>query len=391
MSSIKMVLVVTVLLLLLMACHAKTHVKEKTKPENLILVTIDGLRWQEVFAGADANLIGHKEYVKDADTLKQTFWHDDAEERRKLLMPFFWSQIIDQGVLVGNRNKGSKMSVSNVWFFSYPGYSEIVTGLADNARINSNKKFNNPNVSFIEWLNQKAEFENKLAVFGSWDVFPYIYNRERSGLYINAGFESAQSSSERSYPVSTDMALLNALQKEIPSPWATVRLDAFTHRYALDYLQRVQPRVMIIHYGETDDFAHDGRYDHYLHAARRTDQFIKELWQTLQSHPRYQNNTVMLITTDHGRGSEAKDWQHHASKRSLQGYMESLKRFEEGILGSENIWFAAMGPSIPSKGEVIPAEEIKLSQVAATAVELLGYKTKDFSHKASHRIDFLFE
>ena len=37
-------------------------------------------------------------------------------------------------------------------------------------------------------------------------------------------------------------------------------------------------RIVFIGYGETDDFAHDGKYDEYVMAANRTDRFIKELW-----------------------------------------------------------------------------------------------------------------
>ncbi len=374
---------------------SKTELKEPTEqpkmPMNLILVSIDGLRWQEVFTGADKQLITNKDYVKDTEQLHKDFWHEKANHRRQQLMPFFWSEVIKKGTVIGNQSIGSKMSVANSWYFSYPGYSEMITGVVDDERIDSNKKINNPNISFMEWLNKKSEFEQKLAVFAGWDVFPYIYNKKRSELYINAGFDAAYNSVERSYTLSSEIKLLNALQKEVPSPWATVRLDAFTQRFALDYLQQVQPRVMAIHYGETDDFAHDEKYDQYLYAAQRTDRFIEELWQVLQSLPKYTNNTVLLITTDHGRGSRAADWQHHASVRSLKGYMKSLKRFKHGIVGSENVWFAAMGPGIEPRGEVVPTNQITTKQIAATVVELLGYQVEAFNPAAAPRIELFFK
>ena len=37
---------------------------------------------------------------------------------------------------------------------------------------------------------------------------------------------------------------LNELQPQVPSPWSTVRLDAFTHHYALEYLKRERPRLI---------------------------------------------------------------------------------------------------------------------------------------------------
>ena len=259
-------------------------------------MTIDGLRWQEVFTGADNNLLHNDKFVRESSHTKQKFWHDNKEKRRQLLMPFFWDTIVKNGLVIGNRKLGSEMSVSNNWHFSYPGYSEIFTGIAD-PKINSNKKVPNPHISFIEWLNNQPSFGNKLAVFGSWDVFPAIFNVERSKMYVNAGFMSAQEK-----PLSAEMTLINAMQKEIPSPWHNVRLDSFTYRIAKDYLLTQKPRVMAISFGETDDFAHDGHYDSYLSSAHQTDKFIEDLWHTIQTTPEYKNNTVLLITTDHGRG-----------------------------------------------------------------------------------------
>lgn len=351
---------------------------------NLIVVTLDGLRWQEVFRGADENLIAHQDFVKKPEALKQAFWHQEHKQRRQRLMPFFWQTIVEQGTVIGNRDIGSKMSVANPWYFSYPGYSEIFTGVVDES-IDSNRKIPNPQISFLEWLNKQDKFEGKLAAFGSWDVFPYIFNVERSKLYVNAGFDSAGG-----YPLSAEVKLLNELQKEIPSPWHSVRLDAFTHRFAKDYLLTVKPKVMAIAYGETDDFAHDGAYDQYLHAAKRTDQFIADLWRTIQTTPGYKNNTNVLIVTDHGRGSYPEDWQHHASKRSLAGYMKGLSHFPEGIIGSEHIWFAAIGPDIPARGVVKTKVEVKQSQVAATAMKLLGYQPQTFNPDIAPAIAELF-
>jgi membrane-anchored protein YejM (alkaline phosphatase superfamily) len=352
---------------------------------NLIIVTIDGLRWQEVFTGADNTLINNNKFVKNTAQLKEKFWDDSPLKRKKLLMPFLWNTIAKKGVLIGNRSIGSNMSVSNNWRFSYPGYSEIFTGVTDNS-INSNKKIPNKNISFIEWLNNKeSNKNNNLAAFGSWDVFPYIFNTQRSKLHVNAGFMPAQG-----YRLSAQIKLLNQLQTEIPTPWHNVRFDSFTHRFALNYLQEVKPRVMSISYGETDDFAHDGHYDQYLLSASKTDLFIKQLWQTIQSSTHYKNNTTLLITTDHGRGNTEKDWQHHASKKAIQEYMKDLNQFPEGIEGSEHIWFAAIGPNIKAQGQIKTTTEIKQNQIAATALRLLGEDPQNFNPNAGPSIKELF-
>jgi hypothetical protein len=351
--------------------------------KNLIIVTIDGLRWQEAFNGADEKLINDQGFVKDTKHLNEKFWDSSPIKRRELLMPFLWSTIEKEGVIIGNRDIGSNMSVSNKWYFSYPGYSEIFTGIADNT-INSNQKVLNKNISFLEWLNNKGNYNN-IAAFGSWNVFPYIFNTERSKLHVNAGFMSAYG-----YPLSQQMVLLNQLQTEVPSPWHNVRFDSFTHRFALDYLLEVKPRVMAISYGETDDFAHDGDYDQYLLSAQRTDKLIEQLWQVIQKTEGYKNNTTLLITTDHGRGSTPEDWQHHASKDAIKSYMKNLNQFPEGVKGSEHIWFAAIGPDIKAKGQIKTTTEIEQNQIAATALMLLGENPQKFNPNAGSPIKALF-
>jgi len=339
--------------------------KRKTNNLKLVIITIDGLRWQEVFYGADVNLINNKKFVKNVDSLATKYWNDDEDQRKKLLMPFLWNTINRHGVIVGDRTKQSNMSVSNIWYFSYPGYNEIFTGVAD-PEINSNHKNLNPHVSFLEWLNNQPDFNNKVAAFASWDVFPYIFNIKRSHFYLNAGFTTAKGKY-----LDKKTTFLNELQNEIPSPWHNVRLDAFTYEYAFDYLTKFKPRVLAISFGETDDFAHDGRYDQYLDSAHRTDKFINNIWNKLQNMKDYKNNTVMIITTDHGRGQTVSDWQHHASKKATQGYLKALKKFPEGIVGSNQIWMAAIGPGVKSSGLIKTTMEIKQKQIAPTALKLL--------------------
>lgn len=333
--------------------------------EKVVLVTLDGVRWQEVFNGADKNLINNKDFVKQPAQLKRQFWDANSQKRQQLLMPFLTQTLARQGVIIGDRNKGSMMSVSNPWYFSYPGYNEILTGEVDES-INSNDKVFNPNKTILERLDAQPEFKNSTALFGSWDVFPYIVNTKRSSVYVNAGF----------MPIAEDLfadaPLLNALQTEIPSPWHNVRLDSFTYRFAKAYMLAKQPKLLVISLGETDDFAHDGHYDAYLKSAKQSDAFLKDLWQTIQSTAGYKNNTTLIVTTDHGRGSNANDWQHHSSKRALAKSQQRKKAFPEGIIGSEHIWLAAIGPTIKGNGLIKTDNELKQAQIAATVLKALG-------------------
>lgn len=335
--------------------------------DNVVLITLDGLRWQELYRGLDKELAGHAEYAPRGDELMAQFWDEDPNERARRLMPFLHGLLLTQGAHAGNRDAGSCARISNPWHFSFPGYSEILTGVV-NPAIDSNHKTPNPEKSFLELLESQPAFRGHSAAFGSWDVFPWIFNVGRSGLPVNAlGTSTARADSFEE--------TLVQLEQDIPSPWKTVRHDAFTHHYALSWLRRETSRVLFISYGETDDFAHDGRYDEYIFAAQRSDRFIREIWEALQSLDSYRDRTVLFITVDHGRGEHPQEtWKHHASKASIQGYMQSLAQYEDGILGSEDIWMAALGPGVPASGLVRNGDDACLTanRIAATLLQHLG-------------------
>ena len=332
---------------------SKTQAQENDN-QKVIFITLDGFRWQELFTGADALLIGNKKYVEDADELKEKFWKPTAKERRETLMPFVWNTVNEIGQIHGNRLLGSKMNLTNGMWFSYPGYNEILTGKADDKRITSNKKIDNPNTTILEIANKTQKYKGKVAAFGSWDVFPYIINEKRSGVPVNAGFELAKGNN-----LTEKELFLNRLQPKVPSPWGSVRLDAFTHYYALEHMKKTHPDVVYISYGETDDFAHDGDYSAYLQSAQTTDTLLKELWEYVESDVYYKGKTTFIITTDHGRGTRPlKTWKSHGSD----------------IDGADQVWVIAFGAKVKPLGEIATKEQLFTNQTAATVAKLLEIK-----------------
>lgn len=348
------------LFLLLLLVGALSHgvfaQTKTTKTENIILITFDGLRWQELFKGADSLMIDDTGLIQTPGSLLADFWHEDPIERRKMLFPFFWSTLATQGQLYGNRAYGNQVNNSNHMWFSYPGYNEVLSGFADDERINSNSKINNPNVTLLEYLNQKPEFKGKVMAFGSWDVFPYIVNEERSGIPVNAGFDKAEGSDL------TDVEkTINRLQSEIRGPWGGVRLDPFTQHYTLEAIKKHKPKVLYIAYGETDDWAHGGKYDQYIWSAKQTDAFIREIWETVQADPQYKDKTTMIITVDHGRGTSKTSWKSHGTS----------------VPGADQIWMMAIGPDTPATGEMKVQGQWYSSMIARTVFQLLGMDYPD--------------
>jgi hypothetical protein len=134
-----------------------------TAKEHVLLVMTDGLRWQEVFRGADPTLLTKaNNNEQPVDALAQLYLQPTPEERRAALMPFLWSHIVPEGEIYGNRDKGSEAHVTNGLNFSYPGYNETLTGRPD-PRITSNDNVPNPNVTVLEWLNREWQTSDPQA------------------------------------------------------------------------------------------------------------------------------------------------------------------------------------------------------------------------------------
>lgn len=241
-----------------------------------------------------------------------------------------------------------------LWKISYPGYSEIFTGFPDTL-VNSNEFPPNPNSNVLEFINQLPLFKNKVAAFGAWDAFDRILNQGRSKLPVYSAFDAIGGAK----PTSTETTL-NNLMNDSYRPFGDEEvLDVFTHYNALDYLKTKKPRVLYIAYGETDEWAHSGHYKDYLNAAAMVDKWINDIWNYIQTDPKYKNKTALFITTDHGRGDVVKkEWTSHGNK----------------IQDCSEIWMAVMGPDIKSKGEIKTNEQFYQKQFAQTIASILGVK-----------------
>ncbi|MBU0696139.1 MAG: alkaline phosphatase family protein [Bacteroidetes bacterium] len=347
------------LLFLIVAFAANAFSQTKTK--NIIVVTLDGLRWQEIFRGADSTII-NSEFTPNKKEVNQLFWNDQTEKRRALLMPFLWSTVMQKGQLYGNRDLGNKEEVSNPYYFSYPGYNEIMTGFPDK-RVNSNDKIYNPNINVLEFINQQKGYEGKVAAFSSWDVFPYILNDKRSGVLVNSGINDLKLENPQ-------INMLNEMQHEMLSPVGDdVRPDVLTYQFAKQFMLDKHPKALYIAFDETDDYAHGGYYQFYLKQAHNEDKMLQDLWNTIQSDPFYKDQTTLLITCDHGRGDDSpKSWRSHGTE----------------IPNSKQTWFAIMGPDTPARG-IMPASStiIYHNQFAQTIAKLLGL---DFKSNTNHEV-----
>lgn len=340
-----------IMVLLLFCYFSVAAFSQSGSQQNVFIITTDGFRWQEVFNGADSLIIHDPEYVSDTAILKQLFWDTNSELRRKKLMPFTWQTIQQNGALYGNRDHENNVSVSNPYRFSYAGYNEILTGYADLSIIANRKKLNK-NETLLGFLNRQTDYKNKVAAFASWNLFEYILNNQKSNIHLNSGYQQITLDS-----LSKTEILTNAVQQYSVDNLQSTRNDMLTFVAAKEYIQTRHPKVVYIGFGETDEYAHSGKYDEYLQSAHLFDEFLSQLWYLVNKDPFYKNNTSFIITTDHGRGAKPANW------------------FKHGMFtaGSNHTWLLTLGPLFKIRGEVKNSEEIFNDQLAQTIARLLGY------------------
>ena len=200
------------------------------KTENLVIVTLDGMRWQEVFGGIDPQIVADKNYTRDSLSVVSQYGATDRNLRKEKLFPFLWNTVAVKGQLYGDRLNGSEVNNANRYKFSYPGYNEIFTGYPDTG-VNSNDKIKNPNTNVLEFIAKQKNYKDRIAVFSTWDVFPYILNTWRSGIYVNADVDSLHFNAPA-------LKLINDMQFLEAKPIG-VRLDLLTYFAAREYLSLI--------------------------------------------------------------------------------------------------------------------------------------------------------
>ena len=331
---------------------------------NVILVTIDGVRMQEIFGGMDpvlANAPDADSGIYEADVTKGRYWRYTPEARREALMPFFWKTLAPAGMVLGNQAKGSKVTVRNDQWFSYPGYSEILTGQPQ-PEVKSNDFVRYPHRTVLEYAHDKLGLGfGDVVQIGSWDGFKYAAS-QKEGVFLTNGardpFPPQYSTPEIDYLVD--------LRKHVMQLWEESSNDVLCYRIAMAYLKKFQPRVMWLGLGQSDDWGHARRYDLVLDFLHLADSELSDLWRTLQSMDKYRDNTTLIITADHGRGRTPKDWAEH----------------DASIQGSQDIWVAIIGPDTPALGEAKDFPDVTQSNVAATMLQYLGLDWRDFNPSA---------
>jgi len=335
---------------------------EPLQTRNVILLTLDGVRSQEIFGGLDETIAVHdaKQVYSEIGDVRSRYPGSTAEQRRAALMPNFWNKLAPQGQVFGNAAYDNHVKVQNRVLSSTPGYVEMMTGGPKVVSANEERRY--PWLTAMEVAKQQLGLDyHQVAQVGSWSGYS-LAAASRDDAFLTVGtFDSVPAS--WTTPELDDLA---ALRREVMGLWSEGSDDMLSFRMAHAYLKAQQPRVLWIALVNSDDWAHADRYDRYLDYLHRVDSLIGELWQTVQTTEAYRDKTTLIITTDHGRGLQGSDWSEH----------------DISIPGSEAIWLAVIGPDTPNTGEATTAGTAYQGQVAATLLHYLGVDYRQLGEQA---------
>jgi len=277
----------------------------KTK---VVLLTIDGVRWEEVFFGTDSRL-----YKKHSLTPEE-------------LLPNIYHYFVEKGSSYGRE---SPVVVSGENHISLPGYLEMMRGYPTMDCVT--------NLCEPEVKPTLVDNFEKVAVFSSWDTVRKSINGYPNHFVVNSGRNHRSQGFH-------NMKMKDDQDFDCYVGHFDYRPDEFTMKSTFDYLSKEVPNFLWVSLGDTDEHAHSNNYEGYLFALKRFDFFVGEIIRE------YDDDTIFIITTDHGR---SLDWTQH-------GYDPQSSR----------VWLMIHGNGIPHSGHVKLAGARTLSDITPTVLQL---------------------
>ncbi|MGE4232881.1 MAG: hypothetical protein AB7F43_06070 [Bacteriovoracia bacterium] len=300
--------------------------------QNVILLTLDGVRWQEFFYGIDRqnnNGVG-------GDTF-----------------PLFWKNYATESLVLGDFPKQIRMYTSNATQLSLPAYQSIMAGSDQGCWTNICGRIGVETVA--ERIKKQLHLSKKeVAVISSWERIANAAEHIEGSVFVNAG----QQYLFDDIGVSELIDINRRQEKDPPSEWGSARLDKYTWMQAMRYLKYHRPRFFWISLNDADEWGHNGNYRNYVSALRQYDVWINELFVKLDSMREYGKDTTVIIVTDHGRG-DGTSWGSHGPLYPESQYIwmvvrNAFTRETRNIQGHDGYHHSDIRPSIEKLLNLVP-------------------------------------
>lgn len=226
---------------------------------HVLLVTLDGARWQDVLAQPGA------------------FSATPA-------MPKLLALVAQNGVAL-------PATTSSTVPLSLPGYQALAAGGPTSCEGNDCARITTETLA--EGLARRLALPSEqVAVFASWARLSFAATSADGTVTVDAP--------------------ARAQPRPGGPPWEDARWDSETATLALAHLARHRPRFLHLALLDTDEWAHRRDTGRTVEALRSADDAIARLLDVVRSWPEDERRlTTLLVTTDHGRGPGAL-WHSHA-------------------------------------------------------------------------------
>jgi len=265
------------------ANSATTH---RASDEIVVVLTWDGVRWQEILHGVDEKL-----------ALTAARPHFEGRSRAALL-PHLDQLVNTDGHLLGT--EAAPVSASSPSTLSLPSYSEIFSGRTPTCGDNDCGQTKAATL-VDQWRASRPNAT--LAVVSSWWKIPRVAAKDFSSIDVSAGRLFVRG--RKSFCGSVELCTLLDDARHL-SPWPggeEYRPDRATAAIGLAYLRARRPQFAFIGLGDTDEYAHHGNYAGYLDALHEADKTLGAVHQWLLAQQRRGTRTLLIVTADHGRAS----------------------------------------------------------------------------------------
>jgi hypothetical protein len=261
----------------------------------VIYITFDGIRWQDIF-----------------------FDHTR--------MPIFWKKYAKKGDFFGAPHSNTIMEVASIPI-SLPSYQSQMSGTVQACDDNDCGRISVE--TLLEKLVHRLKLHKKdVAIFASWAPIAFATEHHIGTTYTNAGNTPAIDP-DTLLPDAV-MAKLNQKQlahhpKNIDEK--TDRYDQYTYAQAIYYYSKFQPRFIWMSFVDADKAAHKGDLVTYNKMLLFYDSVLDSVFTALKALMLDQE-TLVIITTDHGRGNGIY-WTEHGGN-----YPESKQTWAFVLNGS---------------------------------------------------------
>ncbi len=294
----KQLLIGILSLFLLFTCK-KDKKNSNYIPKKVIILVIDGPRYSETWGDFSQQYIPNQKELSKKGVLYTSFYN----------------------------NGGT---------YTNAGHVAITTGVYQT--INNSGKEQPRNPSIFQYFNERQQWnenaswiiasKDKLEVLADCDLDPYNGNYNPK---TNCG---------------------------IAGNGSGYRSDAETMKVVFDVLRKKKPQLTLINLKEPDVYGHTGNWNNYLLGIRQSDMYLKQLFDFIETHPAYKNNTYLFVTNDHGRHSN--------------GIRDGFKSHGDGCEGCRHINLFAYGPHIKQGVAITRARE--QIDIPATVSSILGFE-----------------